>query len=148
MPTLLAKAPKCNLGLNARVFGTPSCGSRNRALDSRRAAWLSPITWLSPIIKRDFEKRLSEFRLAIRVLVDLADRLTAPACVRGGVYSLLSGRSRIDLNQRDIRRIAQRGCGRRLSLPCLGPLWESAPSRARSVPVLISSLMAVASFES
>jgi hypothetical protein len=62
-------------------------------------------------------KRLSEFGLAICVLVDLVDRLTAPTCARGGVSSVLSGRSRIDLNQRDIRRIAQRGCGRRLSLP-------------------------------
>ena len=71
-------------------------------------------------------KRLSEFGLAICVLVDLVDRLTAPTCARGGVSSVLSGRSRIDLNQRDIRRRAQRSCGRRV---CLPRPTESAPSR-------------------
>ena len=62
--------------------------------------------WLSPVIKPGSEKRLSEFGLAICVLVDLVDRLTAPTCARGGVSSVLSGRSRIDLDQRDIQRIA------------------------------------------
>ena len=54
-------------GLNARVFGTPSFGSES---DSRFAAW----SMAEPDHQtRLSEKRLSEFGLAIRVLMDLAD---------------------------------------------------------------------------